>query len=59
MENCVNHTEREAYSVCHNCGKHYCQDCLTEGGEYYFCKNPDCVLAKQNEINSELSAIMR
>jgi predicted Zn finger-like uncharacterized protein len=55
MEKCVNHTKREAYSVCHNCGNHYCQDCLTEGGEYYYCKKSECQEAKKNIIISELS----
>jgi hypothetical protein len=59
MENCINHPDRESYSVCHNCVKPNCQDCLTEGGEYYFCENPDCLLAKQNGINSKLSAVRR
>jgi predicted Zn finger-like uncharacterized protein len=54
MENCINPPDREAYSVCHNCGKSYCQDCLSEGGEYYYCKNPECLDAKKNEIMSEL-----
>jgi hypothetical protein len=34
--------DKEAFSFCHNCGKHFCKDCLTEGKEYYFCRNADC-----------------
>jgi len=55
MEKCINHPEQESYSVCRNCGNPYCQDCLTEGGEYYYCKKPECQEAKKNEIASELS----
>ncbi|MBA4407294.1 hypothetical protein C0389_08475 [bacterium] len=42
MENCVNHPERKSFSKCHGCGKHYCQSCLDEGKEYYYCKKPEC-----------------
>ncbi|MDR3611499.1 MAG: DUF2007 domain-containing protein [Ignavibacteriaceae bacterium] len=55
MENCVNHPDREAFSICFNCGKPYCQDCLTESGEYYYCKEPACIIAKSKEITSELN----
>ena len=55
MEYCLNHPDREAYSVCRNCGNPYCQDCLTEGGDYYYCKKPECQMAKKNELTSELS----
>jgi predicted Zn finger-like uncharacterized protein len=54
MENCINHPERESWSICHNCGNPYCQDCLTEGGEYNYCKKPECQTAMKNEITSEL-----
>jgi len=33
MEHCTNHPDRRAYSICHNCGKPFCEDCLTAGGE--------------------------
>ncbi len=48
--NCYNHPERRAYSICHNCGKSFCEDCLVEGGEYYYCKNTACqkVLREKN-----------
>jgi predicted Zn finger-like uncharacterized protein len=55
MENCINHPDRESFSVCHNCDNHFCQDCLTEGGEYYYCKKLDCQGAMKNELTSELS----
>jgi DNA-directed RNA polymerase subunit RPC12/RpoP len=55
MENCINHPEREASSICYNCGNPYCQDCLTEGGEYYYCKKPACQEAKKIKIASEQS----
>jgi predicted Zn finger-like uncharacterized protein len=55
MENCINHPERESLSVCHNCGNHYCQDCLTEAGEYYYCKQPACRDARKYELSSQLS----
>ncbi len=42
MENCYNHPERKAYSVCHSCGRYFCEDCLTAGTEFYYCKSPEC-----------------
>jgi predicted Zn finger-like uncharacterized protein len=54
MENCINHPDRETWSVCHNCGDPYCQECLTEVGEYNYCKKPECQSAMKNEITTEL-----
>lgn len=42
MNSCVNHPEREALSFCHNCGESFCEECLTEGTEYYYCQKPEC-----------------
>ena len=42
MENCYNHPERKAYSVCHSCGRPFCEECLTAGTEFYYCKSPEC-----------------
>jgi hypothetical protein len=42
MKNCYNHPERKAYSICHSCGRHFCEECLTEGIDYYYCKSPEC-----------------
>jgi uncharacterized protein YbaR (Trm112 family) len=59
MEKCVNHPEREALSFCHNCGKHYCRECLFEGKEYYYCKEPACreALLKESGV-SEMPLII-
>jgi hypothetical protein len=50
MKNCYNHPNEKALSVCHSCGKDYCAECLSEGKEYYYCKNPEC----QKILNKEL-----
>lgn len=42
MENCVNHPGTEALSICKGCGEQYCEECLTEGNNYYYCSKPDC-----------------
>ena len=42
MKTCINHPEKEALSICHGCGKEYCETCLDEGKEFYYCKNPEC-----------------
>lgn len=53
MKYCFNHPGKKAYSVCHNCGKDFCEECLNEGNEYYYCKNPDCQKALKAEKISE------
>jgi len=42
MKTCTNHHGKEALSICHSCGKDYCSECLTEGKEFYYCKNSEC-----------------
>ena len=42
MEYCYNHPERKTYSICHSCGKHFCEESLTSGAEYYYCSSPEC-----------------
>ncbi len=54
---CYNHPERKAYSICHNCGKSFCEDCLVDGGEYYYCKNPECQKSLDTEKNSNNSQL--
>ena len=51
MYNCAKHPEREALSFCHNCGKFFCRECLTEGKEYQYCSAPECraILIKEKE----------
>jgi len=50
-EYCVNHPTTEALSICHNCGQHFCADCLSEGKEYYYCQAPECQTALNKELN--------
>ncbi len=53
MKYCFNHPTKKAYSVCHNCGKDFCEECLDEGKGYYYCKNPECQKALKAEIGFE------
>ena len=53
MENCYNHPERKAYSVCHNCGRHFCEDCLTAGPEFYYCKSSECQQKLQEDAQKK------
>jgi hypothetical protein len=53
MKNCINHPNKKAFSVCHNCGKEYCQQCLDEGKEFYYCKNPECQESLRKELVPE------
>lgn len=54
MSHCINHPDRKAYSICHNCGKHYCEECLSGGGEYYYCNSPECRELRNKVIPEEL-----
>jgi hypothetical protein len=57
MKTCINHPEKEALSICHGCGKDYCELCLEEGKEFYYCKNPECQeLLKKEMPAGKLSA---
>ena len=42
MKTCPNHPDKKAEYVCYGCGKYYCKACLTEEGDYYYCKEPAC-----------------
>lgn len=50
-QSCCNHPERKALSFCHHCGRYYCFECLKEGSEFYYCKNPQCLLAMKTELH--------
>ena len=54
MKYCVNHPQKEAISICHGCGKDFCELCLVEGPEYYYCKNPQCQELLKKELIPEL-----
>jgi hypothetical protein len=54
MKYCSNHLEKKAYSTCHNCGKHYCEECLDEGKEYYYCKSQECQEILKKELPIEI-----
>ena len=50
MKFCVNHPDKKAFSICHGCGKDYCELCLEEGKEFYYCKNPECQKLLMKEL---------
>lgn len=56
MEHCVNHPSKKAISVCHNCGEAYCESCLVEGKEFYYCNKPACQAAMRQESAAALLA---
>ena len=53
MKFCVNHPDEKAFSICHGCGKDYCESCLDEGKEFYYCKNPECQRLLLEELPAE------
>jgi len=48
-QKCFIHTDKNSLAPCHSCGKHYCEECLTEGVEYYYCKKEQCQADKAQE----------
>ncbi|MCF6269205.1 MAG: DUF2007 domain-containing protein [Melioribacteraceae bacterium] len=52
MNTCFIHSEKEALSICRGCGKTFCELCLDEGKEYYFCKNSECQELLKKELPS-------
>ena len=54
MKFCVNHNSKKAFSICHGCGKDYCDSCLDEGIEFYYCKNPECQKILREELTPRL-----
>lgn len=49
---CYNHPNVEAISICHNCQLSFCQNCLMECIEYYYCYKDECQKALEIEVNS-------
>jgi len=54
MKYCINHPDRKAEYICHGCGKTYCELCLTEGEDYYYCNEPACQKLLQAVLQSEI-----
>ena len=48
-DKCFNHPDKESLAPCHSCGKYFCEECLTEGREYYYCKDEQCQAFKNQE----------
>ncbi len=48
-ERCFIHPERKSLAPCHSCGRHFCEECLTEGEEYYYCREEHCQTLKVQE----------
>jgi uncharacterized protein YbaR (Trm112 family) len=59
MKYCFNHPEKKAFSICRGCGKDYCEVCLVEGTEYYFCKNPECQKILDDEISGKNEILIK
>ncbi|MEJ2054595.1 MAG: hypothetical protein P8X42_11805 [Calditrichaceae bacterium] len=50
---CMNHPVKKAINKCHHCNNYYCEECLNEGYEYYYCKKPECHKVYLSEILPE------
>ena len=53
MKTCFNHPDKKAFSICHGCGKEFCESCLVEGNEFYYCRNPECQKLLKEEISTK------
>ncbi len=54
MTTCTNHIDKTAYSICNNCKEEFCEDCLDEGKDFYYCKKEEC----QKKLKDELSLVI-
>ncbi|MCJ7833357.1 MAG: hypothetical protein MUQ20_03105 [Deltaproteobacteria bacterium] len=50
-EKCFFHKDKEAIKYCHNCNNHFCNDCLVEGPNFYYCKSDQCQKVLDREID--------
>jgi uncharacterized RDD family membrane protein YckC len=48
-EKCFNHPEKQALNFCHSCGSYFCEECLVEGKEFYYCHGEQCIAAKSKD----------
>ncbi len=48
---CSNHPDKNSISFCHSCGKLLCENCLSVGKEFYYCKDDKCQLLLNEEDN--------
>lgn len=53
MNYCLNHPEKEAYGICHFCGKYFCKECITEGKEFNSCNSPECLKANEFTVSPD------
>ena len=62
---CRNHKDKIALSFCHSCGEYFCGECLSEGDEYYYCKQEKCdqiycaELSKNGNISVKLKPLSK
>jgi hypothetical protein len=54
MEHCTNHPDIKTNLHCCSCGKPFCEQCLTEYGEYLYCKSYEC----QNKLKADFTKIL-
>ncbi len=54
MEKCPNHPGKNAIYSCHSCERHFCESCLTEAGDFYYCDNPKCREMMKASIKPDL-----
>jgi hypothetical protein len=52
MKFCINHPDKKAFSICHGCGRDYCELCLDVGEEFYYCKTTECQELLKKELHS-------
>ncbi len=50
-ERCFIHPDRKSSAPCHSCGRYFCEECLTEGEEYYYCREEHCQTLKAQETD--------
>ncbi|HCY75941.1 MAG TPA: hypothetical protein DHV28_08460 [Ignavibacteriales bacterium] len=54
--NCLNHPNKKAISFCHICNNYYCEECLIEGREYYYCHKENCFQEYKKDLENFLES---
>lgn len=56
---CMNHPDVEAINFCHSCKEFYCQDCISEGEIYYYCKKNECEKKLTEELETHKERVIQ
>ena len=53
---CINHSNIKSFNICNVCKNYFCEKCLVEGPEYYYCKSEKCQLELNNILSNKIKS---